>query len=80
MSRPRHRRAGVGRALLSHVAGIALERGCGRLEWAALNWNEPALNFYASLGAERLDEWQRLRLDGASLRTVAEEPTHASEH
>jgi GNAT superfamily N-acetyltransferase len=68
---PQHRRGGVGRALLAHVAGVAVERGCGRLEWAALNWNEPALRFYDSIGATRLDEWQTLRLDGAALRSVA---------
>jgi GNAT superfamily N-acetyltransferase len=68
---PEHRRAGVGRALLAHLAAVALERGCGRLEWAALRWNEPALQFYGSLGAERLHEWQTLRLDGAALRRLA---------
>ena len=68
-----HRRAGVGRALLSHVAAIAVERDYGRMEWAALDWNAPALSFYSSLGAEQLNEWVTHRLDGEALRRVAEE-------
>lgn len=68
---PRHRRGGVGHALFSRVAAIAVERGCPRLEWAALNWNEPALNFYEKLSATRLDEWVMHRLDGATLERVA---------
>lgn len=65
--RPEHRRAGVGRALLEHVARLAVRRGCGRMEWAALEWNEPALRFYAELGAEPVDGWTRHRVDGAAL-------------
>jgi GNAT superfamily N-acetyltransferase len=72
--RPAHRRAGVGRALLSHVARIAVDRGCARLDWSALDWNTPALDFYRALGAERLDEWKGLRLEGESLQQVAAEP------
>jgi len=68
---PRHRRAGVGGALLARVAAIAVERGCTRLQWAALEWNAPALDFYAKLGARRLDEWVLHRLDGEALRQVA---------
>ncbi len=68
---PRSRRGGVGRALLAHVARTALERGYGRVEWSALNWNTPALTFYAALGAERLDEWQVHRLEGGALESVA---------
>ncbi len=68
---PEHRRLGVGRALLQHVAAIAVERGCARLEWAALDWNAPALDFYAGLGAGTLDEWLMHRLDGDRLRAVA---------
>ena len=67
---PEHRRAGIGRLLLSHVAKVAVERGCARMEWSALNWNEPALQFYAALGAETLSEWQTLRLQGESLRAL----------
>jgi GNAT superfamily N-acetyltransferase len=66
-----HRRAGVGRALLAHVARITVERGYGRLEWSALRWNTPALDFYASIGAIVLEEWQQFRLSGASLREAA---------
>ena len=70
---PEHRRGGVGRALLSEVAAIAVARGCARLEWAALDWNSPALDFYAGLGAGRLHEWLMHRLDGEALRAVAAE-------
>jgi GNAT superfamily N-acetyltransferase len=67
---PEHRRAGIGAALLEHLAGLALDRGYTRLEWSALEWNSPALAFYAGLGAERLEEWRVLRLDGEALRRV----------
>jgi GNAT superfamily N-acetyltransferase len=66
-----HRRAGVGRVLLGRVAALAVDRGCSRLEWNALDWNEPALTFYAKLGAGRLSEWELHRLDGDALRRVA---------
>ncbi len=66
------RRSGVGRVLLAHVARLAVERGCGRLEWAALDWNDPALTFYERLGARRLDEWKLHRLEGAALDRVAD--------
>ncbi|HEX8977444.1 MAG TPA: GNAT family N-acetyltransferase [Solirubrobacteraceae bacterium] len=65
------RRAGVGHRLLAHVAAVAVERGCARLEWNALDWNDPALSFYAKLGARRLSEWELHRLDGEALRRVA---------
>jgi hypothetical protein len=65
---PAHRRAGVGAALLEHLAGVTVARGCARLEWAALDWNEPALNLYERIGAHRLDDWIVHRLDGAGLR------------
>jgi GNAT superfamily N-acetyltransferase len=68
----RHRKAGVGRALLTHLAGLALARGCPRLEWHALEWNELALGFYQRLGAERMSAWELHRLSGDALRTVAE--------
>ncbi|HEX4431370.1 MAG TPA: GNAT family N-acetyltransferase, partial [Frankiaceae bacterium] len=67
----RHRRAGVGYALLSHLASLALERGCPRLEWVALDWNELALGFYKRLGAERKSDWELHRLQGAALERVA---------
>ena len=68
---PEHRRAGVGQALLRHLAAIAVGRGCTRLEWAALHWNTPALDFYDKLGATRLDEWRMHRLDGEGLALLA---------
>jgi GNAT superfamily N-acetyltransferase len=68
---PVHRRAGVGAALLTQLAAITVARGYTRLEWAALDWNEPALNFYAKIGAARLDPWVLHRLDGAALARVA---------
>ena len=68
---PRHRRSGVGGALLARVAEIAVQRGCARLEWAALDWNTPALDFYAKLGAEPLGDWVMHRLDGDALERVA---------
>lgn len=69
---PEHRRAGVGQALLSQLAAVAVERGCTRLEWSALDWNAPALDFYAKLGATRLDQWRVHRLDGDALSRVAD--------
>jgi GNAT superfamily N-acetyltransferase len=69
---PEHRRSGVGGALLAQLAAIALERGYPRLEWAALDWNEPALDFYEKLGATRLTEWYMHRLEGATLASLAE--------
>jgi GNAT superfamily N-acetyltransferase len=71
--RPQHRRAGVGKALLSAVAATARERGAERLEWSALDWNELALGFYRSLGAEQMNEWITHRLIGDDLRKLAGE-------
>ena len=68
---PEHRRAGVGRVLLSHLADLTIQRGCPRLEWAALDWNELALGFYDRLGASRIEEWRLHRLDGEALARVA---------
>ncbi len=68
---PEHQRGGVGGALFAAVASIALERGCTRLEWAALDWNESALDFYGKLNARRLDEWIMHRLDGPRLAAAA---------
>jgi GNAT superfamily N-acetyltransferase len=67
----RFRRAGVGRALLERLAALTLERGCTRLEWNALDWNDPALAFYERLGATRLSAWELHRLDGQALQRVA---------
>jgi GNAT superfamily N-acetyltransferase len=68
--RPEHRGAGLGKALLLHLAALAHERGCGRMEWAVLDWNEPAIGFYESLGARRLREWQLCRLDAQALERL----------
>lgn len=65
------RRRGVGSALLGRLAGVALERGCARLEWAVLDWNTPAIDFYRRLGAEAMDEWTTHRLTGPALATLA---------
>jgi len=66
--KPEHRGAGVGRSLLVHLAELALERGCGRLEWAVLDWNAPAIGFYERLGARPLNDWTVFRLTGDALR------------
>ncbi len=68
------RGAGLGKALLSTLARLAVERGCGRLEWSVLDWNEPAIGFYQQLGAEPLDEWTVYRLTGPALLQVANKP------
>lgn len=68
---PEARRGGVGRVLLAHVARVAVQRGYGRVEWSALHWNTPALDFYAAHGAERMHEWQVHRLEGEALERVA---------
>lgn len=70
--RPAYRGHGIGRALLQHLARLAVERGCGRVEWAVLDWNEPAIGFYKNLGAVPMDEWTVFRLTGAALRRLAE--------
>ena len=68
---PERRSHGIGKALLRELARLAVERGCGRLEWSVLDWNEPAIQFYRSLGAEAKDEWTTFRLAGAALRRVS---------
>lgn len=62
---------GIGKALLLHLAQIANARGCGRMEWAVLDWNQPAIEFYESLGARRMLDWQVCRLTGAALTQYA---------
>ena len=64
---PDLRGQGIGRALLLHLARLACSRGCGRLEWAVLDWNEPAIRFYESMGATTLPDWRICRLTGAAL-------------
>lgn len=67
---PEHRGAGVGAALLRRLAAICVERDYRRLEWSVLKWNTPAVDFYLSLGAHAMDEWQQYRLDGDALRAL----------
>jgi len=69
---PEFRGSGIGKALLRHLAGIAVERNCGRLEWSVLNWNEPAIGFYRSIGARAMDEWTQYRLTGQALQDMAD--------
>ena len=66
-----YRGRGYGKATLSELARIALERGCGRLEWCCLDWNKPSIDFYLSLDAQPMDEWTTYRLTGESLRQMA---------
>ena len=68
---PEHRGKGVGTALLRFLANLAKERGCGRLEWSCLDWNEPSITFYRSLGAEPLADWTVYRLAGETLDRMA---------
>ena len=70
--KPEHRGKGYGLALLVDLAKIAHERGCGRMEWAVLNWNEPAIEFYKTLGAAPLDEWKIFRLNREGIARLAE--------
>jgi GNAT superfamily N-acetyltransferase len=69
--KPEWRGKGIGLALLARVAQIATERGCGRLEWEVLDWNEPSIAFYKNLGAEPMDAWTRYRLTGEALEKLA---------
>ena len=66
-----YRRRGYGRALLLHVARLAKERNCGRLEWSVLDWNQPAIDFYKKLGALPMSEWTVFRVAGKSLDELA---------
>jgi GNAT superfamily N-acetyltransferase len=70
---PEHRGQGHGKALLRALARLALERGCGRLEWSVLDWNETAIEFYRSLGAEPMNDWTVYRLTGEALRALGEQ-------
>jgi GNAT superfamily N-acetyltransferase len=69
--RPEFRGAGVGRALLVHIAGLARDRNCGRLEWSVLDWNEPAIGFYESIGASPVSGWTVYRVTGEALEELA---------
>ena len=68
--KPEHRGKGYGKATLQQLGRIALERGCGRLEWACLDWNKPSIDFYLSLGARPMDEWTVYRLAGDGLKAL----------
>lgn len=68
---PAWRGRGIGRALLGHLARLAVARGCGRMEWSVLDWNEPAIGFYRRIGAQPMDEWTVYRLTGDALRRLA---------
>jgi GNAT superfamily N-acetyltransferase len=71
--KPEKRGKGYGRALLVELAKIAMERGCGRMEWAVLDWNEPAIKFYRTLGAKPMDEWTVFRLTREGIEKLAKE-------
>lgn len=71
---PEARGRGVGKALLRAVAGIAVERGCGRFEWSVLDWNLPAIRFYRGLGATVMPDWRIVRVTGDALRGLAQPP------
>ena len=68
---PEYRGQGVGKAMLRHLAGVALERGCGRFEWWVLDWNEPSIEFYRRQGAVAMDEWTVFRVTGEALERLA---------
>ena len=70
---PDERGKGYGKGLLVHLAQIAVERGCGRLEWNCLDWNQPSIDFYLSLGAEKMECWTTYRLEGGTLEALASE-------
>ena len=70
---PDERGKGYGKGLLVHLAQIAVERGCGRLEWNCLDWNQPSIDFYLSLGAEKMECWTTYRLEGDTLEALASE-------
>ena len=69
--RPESRGRGIGKRLLAWLAALALERGCARLDWAVLDWNEPSIGFYKGLGAVALDDWMTMRLTGEALERLA---------
>src|SRR6202050_2608586 len=69
--KPHLRGKGIGLALLQHLARVATERGCGRMEWGVLDWNQPSIQFYEKLGAVPMDEWRKYRLTGEALERLA---------
>src|SRR5580658_2479377 len=68
---PEFRGRGIGKALLSRVARLAADRGCVRLQWAVLDWNQPAIDFYHSIGAKMLSEWRSMRVTGKDIEALA---------
>jgi GNAT superfamily N-acetyltransferase len=76
---PDYRKHGVGRTLLGHLAARCVAEDLGRLEWSVLDWNEPAIAFYRSLGARLMDGWTMCRLDGSALQRLAEREEHVYE-
>lgn len=68
---PAHRGGGIGRALLTHLGGLAVQRGCGRFEWSVLDWNEPAIRFYEAMGATVMPDWRICRIAGEQLQRFA---------
>ena len=70
--RPAARGKGLGKTLLTELARLAVERGCARLEWAVLDWNEPSIGFYKALGARPMDDWTVMRVDGSALTALAD--------
>lgn len=68
---PEFRGLGIGKALIKQVAAIAVEMGCRRMQWEVLDWNAPAIDFYRAMGADFLDEWRNVRLDGEALESLA---------
>lgn len=70
--RPTFRGRGVGKTLLRHLAALVVKRGGGRLDWSVLDWNQPAIDFYRSLGAQVMNDWRPMRLQGDALRKLAE--------
>lgn len=75
--RPELRGLGIGKALLKRLAQVAVERDCGRFEWWVLDWNEPAIRFYESLGARPMSDWTVFRVDGENLRALADDAKEA---
>lgn len=72
--RPRFRRKGIGKALLVHLAHVAIDKGCGRYQWQVLDWNTPSIKFYQSLGAKMMTTWLTMRVAGDDLKRLAEMP------
>jgi len=70
--RPAHRQKGYGKTFFRYIAGLCRDRGCGRLEWACLDWNKPSIDFYLSMGAEPMGDWTIYRLNESSIKKLAE--------